>query len=114
MTIYPTTLLAQLSAYRRGSTSLSSVTRFGKPPTLNSEIQSSPSILAKLFVVTVFGIETSSSPATTQQTQPCGLWYLREDSPDAEAMAHSVDSPVKQQLVDKVPKRFRGIKFGIQ
>ncbi|KAJ9422207.1 hypothetical protein QL093DRAFT_2577683 [Fusarium oxysporum] len=30
------------------------------------------------------------------------------------AIAASVDSPVKQQLVDKLPKRFKGIKFGIQ
>ena len=29
-------------------------------------------------------------------------------------MAHVHDTGVKQQLVDKVPKRFRGIKFGIQ
>ncbi|KAF4974565.1 hypothetical protein FZEAL_8537 [Fusarium zealandicum] len=29
-------------------------------------------------------------------------------------MADSSDSPVKQQLVDKLPKRFAGIKFGIQ
>lgn len=29
-------------------------------------------------------------------------------------MAHVHDAGVKQQLVDKVPKRFRGIKFGIQ
>ncbi|KAH7171328.1 DNA-directed RNA polymerase III [Dactylonectria macrodidyma] len=29
-------------------------------------------------------------------------------------MAESSDSPVKQQLVDKLPKRFSGIKFGIQ
>jgi hypothetical protein len=29
-------------------------------------------------------------------------------------MASAVDNPVKQQLVDKLPKRFRGIKFGIQ
>ncbi|KAH7011995.1 hypothetical protein EDB80DRAFT_409590 [Ilyonectria destructans] len=30
------------------------------------------------------------------------------------AVAASTDSPVKQQLVDKLPKRFKGIKFGIQ
>ncbi|PTD02889.1 hypothetical protein HYE67_010637 [Fusarium culmorum] len=30
------------------------------------------------------------------------------------AVSGSVDSPVKQQLVDKLPKRFKGIKFGIQ
>ncbi|KAG5756272.1 hypothetical protein H9Q69_000549 [Fusarium xylarioides] len=30
------------------------------------------------------------------------------------AVATSVESPVKQQLVDKLPKRFKGIKFGIQ
>jgi hypothetical protein len=30
------------------------------------------------------------------------------------AVATSADSPVKQQLVDKLPKRFKGIKFGIQ
>ncbi|KZZ94312.1 DNA-directed RNA polymerase III [Moelleriella libera RCEF 2490] len=29
-------------------------------------------------------------------------------------MASSTESSVKQQLVDKLPKRFRGIKFGIQ
>jgi DNA-directed RNA polymerase III subunit RPC1 len=29
-------------------------------------------------------------------------------------MASAIDNPVKQQLVDKLPKRFRGIKFGIQ
>lgn len=29
-------------------------------------------------------------------------------------MANSTEGPVKQQLVDKLPKRFRGIKFGIQ
>ncbi|KAF7550435.1 hypothetical protein G7Z17_g5697 [Cylindrodendrum hubeiense] len=29
-------------------------------------------------------------------------------------MADSTDSPVTQQLVDKLPKRFAGIKFGIQ
>ncbi|KAM4065931.1 RNA polymerase rpb1 [Hirsutella rhossiliensis] len=29
-------------------------------------------------------------------------------------MANSAEDPVKQQLVDKLPKRFRGIKFGIQ
>jgi DNA-directed RNA polymerase III subunit RPC1 len=30
------------------------------------------------------------------------------------AVSGSVDSPVKQQLVDKLPKRFKGLKFGIQ
>ncbi|KAJ4022012.1 DNA-directed RNA polymerase III subunit C1 (rpo31) [Fusarium irregulare] len=30
------------------------------------------------------------------------------------AISGSADSPVKQQLVDKLPKRFKGIKFGIQ
>lgn len=30
------------------------------------------------------------------------------------AATMSADSPVKQQLVDKLPKRFKGIKFGIQ
>lgn len=29
-------------------------------------------------------------------------------------MASAVEQPVKQQLVDKLPKRFKGIKFGIQ
>ncbi|GJN86683.1 DNA-directed RNA polymerase III largest subunit [Purpureocillium lilacinum] len=29
-------------------------------------------------------------------------------------MANSIENPVKQQLVDKLPKRFKGIKFGIQ
>ncbi|KAI6760579.1 hypothetical protein HG530_009439 [Fusarium avenaceum] len=29
-------------------------------------------------------------------------------------MAHPTDNPVKQQLVDKLPKRIRSIKFGIQ
>lgn len=29
-------------------------------------------------------------------------------------MANSAEDPVKQQCVDKLPKRFRGIKFGIQ
>ncbi|KAK7398588.1 DNA-directed RNA polymerase III subunit C1 (rpo31) [Neonectria punicea] len=29
-------------------------------------------------------------------------------------MAHPTDNPTKQQLVDKLPKRFSGIKFGIQ
>ncbi|KAF4475744.1 DNA-directed RNA polymerase III subunit RPC1 [Fusarium agapanthi] len=29
-------------------------------------------------------------------------------------MAHSTDSPVKQQLVDRLPKRISSIKFGIQ
>ncbi|PNY27993.1 DNA-directed RNA polymerase subunit [Tolypocladium capitatum] len=29
-------------------------------------------------------------------------------------MANSTEDPVKQQLVDKLPKRFKGIKFGIQ
>ncbi|KAF4975709.1 hypothetical protein FDECE_18545, partial [Fusarium decemcellulare] len=30
------------------------------------------------------------------------------------AVVASTDSPVKKQLVDKLPKRFKGIKFGIQ
>ncbi|CAM1500867.1 Fc.00g100290.m01.CDS01 [Cosmosporella sp. VM-42] len=30
------------------------------------------------------------------------------------AIPHATDSPVKQQVADKLPKRFRGIKFGIQ
>jgi DNA-directed RNA polymerase III subunit RPC1 len=29
-------------------------------------------------------------------------------------MAISADGPVKEQLVDKLPKHFKGIKFGIQ
>jgi len=29
-------------------------------------------------------------------------------------MMDSAEDPVKQQLVDKLPKRFKGIKFGIQ
>lgn len=29
-------------------------------------------------------------------------------------MAISADRPNKQQLVDKLPKHFKGIKFGIQ
>lgn len=35
-------------------------------------------------------------------------------SEETVVMASSIDGPVKQQLVDKLPKRFKGIKFGIQ
>jgi hypothetical protein len=29
-------------------------------------------------------------------------------------MAPSIEMPLKQQLIDQLPKRFKGIKFGIQ